>query len=469
MKTLLKVLIILLAMLLFASNANSQGYFDDPTPFVTDNYDKQNAVLGYAADNLGWLVVYEQKTDSASTAIAYWRYLSNDPPVTLIAEPGVHFRNPVLYHSYWYFPHDTVGFIFYEKMNGENPGLYYIKIASDGGQSLPVAFATDGSVNNLFAYAVYNNAILAYHSNGHVLAFHPIHSGGEESFSIPDTVFTGEIIDLAAQNDQIFWLTPNNDSTRLMMSKLMYPNNWSDPQILKTEKEMSTIGGTTFRENPGWVSYTYKSDEKWYINNVFRQWGEEDEFQLEIENDSALDYDAFATWVAVKGYDPELYFCAFIHDTAGAREVFMRNIFFYEEEYFQLSNLGTECRNPKFFLGEYIGDNVYWGYLIWEAFVDGHWQFYRSRAPFGWSGIQEQQQPEGVSVSPNPARDFVCIQNSQELDLDIKIMDMSGRLILQTAAKDPEITIATRQWSRGVYILSATSGRKTLTQKIVVE
>ncbi|NCA87280.1 MAG: T9SS type A sorting domain-containing protein, partial [Clostridia bacterium] len=80
-----------------------------------------------------------------------------------------------------------------------------------------------------------------------------------------------------------------------------------------------------------------------------------------------------------------------------------------------------------------------------------------------------QQQPEGVSVSPNPARDFVRIQNSQELDLDIKIMDMSGRLILQTAAKDPEITIATRQWPRGVYILSATSGRKTLTQKIVVE
>ncbi|NCA86318.1 MAG: T9SS type A sorting domain-containing protein, partial [Clostridia bacterium] len=33
----------------------------------------------------------------------------------------------------------------------------------------------------------------------------------------------------------------------------------------------------------------------------------------------------------------------------------------------------------------------------------------------------------------------------------------------------PEITIATRQWPRGVYILSATSGRKTLTQKIVVE
>jgi hypothetical protein len=55
------------------------------------------------------------------------------------------------------------------------------------------------------------------------------------------------------------------------------------------------------------------------------------------------------------------------------------------------------------------------------------------------------------------------------LDLNIKIMDMSGRLILQTAAKDPEFTITTSQWPRGVYILSASSGTKTLTQKLVVE
>ncbi|NCA87281.1 MAG: T9SS type A sorting domain-containing protein, partial [Clostridia bacterium] len=455
MKTRLQAIIILLAMLLFASNAKSQGYFDDPTPFVTDNYDKQNAVLGYAADNLGWLVVYEQKTDSASTAIAYWRYLSNDPPVTLIAEPGVHYQNPKLYSSHYGNLNDSTGMVFYEKTTGETTGLYYIKLAPDGGQSAPYALATEGSINNLFALSYYER-LMAYHSNGHLLAFYEKQTGGVPEFTTPDTVFSGEISDIKIQWNNLFWLAQHDDSTSLMMSE--YNNHWTEPVVIKTEKEMSTIGGTTFRENSGWISYTYESAEKWHINNIWRYWGNEDEFQLEIENDSALDYDAFATWVAVKRYDPELYFCAFIHDTAGAREVFMRNIFLYEEEYFQLSNLGTECRNPKFFLGEYIGDNVSWGYLIWEAFVDGHWQFYRSRAPFGWSGIQEQQQPEGVSVSPNPARDFVRIQNSQELDLDIKIMDMSGRMILQMSGNDPEITIATRQWPRGVYILSATSG-----------
>ncbi|MCK9268804.1 MAG: T9SS type A sorting domain-containing protein [Bacteroidales bacterium] len=471
MKTFLQNIIILLATLMFPGHVSGQVFFfGDPEPFILDDHDKQNAVLGYAGESIGYLLIYEQPTDSASTAIVYWRYLSNDPPVTLIAVPGVHFRNPKLFHPYWYFPHDTVGYVFYEKVVGESTGLYYITVTPDGGQSLPVAFAVEGSVNNLYSYSYQVNSRMVYHSNGNVLAFYPTYSGGEVSFSIPDTVFTGEITDLAIQNDQIFWLTPNNDSTLLMMSQLMYPNYWSDPQAVKTEKQIASLGGFNFDYNEGWLSFTFEAAGKWYINNVYNHsYGPPYFYLLDIESDSAFDYDAFATYLAVKGYDPDVYFSAFIRDTMGAREVFMRNKDWDGDHYFQLSNLGTECRNPKFFLGEADGDGFRWGYLIWEAFVDGHWQIYQSRASFGWDGINEQQQPEGVSVSPNPARDFVRIQNSRELDLNIKIMDMSGRLILQTAAKDPEFTITTSQWPRGVYILSATSGRKTLTQKIVVE
>ncbi|HZK07352.1 MAG TPA: T9SS type A sorting domain-containing protein [Bacteroidales bacterium] len=468
MKTLLRTFTFLLVLLAFTDNAKSQN-FDEPVPFFVNDYDKQNAVMGYAAQELGYLLIWEQQTDPESTAIVYWRYLSNDPPVTLIADEGVRYQNPQLYHSWWYFPQDTIGVVFYEKAVGEKTDLYYIKIASDGGQSLPVPFATEGNVNNLFTYAYYDNSIMAYHSNGHVLTFHPINSGGDVSFSVPDTVFTGEITDIVVQKDQVYWLWPNNDSTSLMMSSMTYGYNWSDPQILKTEKEISTLGGTTFEMNDGWVSFTYKAAEKWYINNVRRSWGMDDEYQLEIESDTIFDYDAFSTWIAVKGYDPELYYCAFIHDTAGAREIFMNNIYFGGNEYFQLSNLGTECRNPKFFLGESGGDNFSWGYLIWEAYTDGHWQIYRSRAPFGWSSIHEQQQPEGVSVSPNPARDFLRIQNSQELELDIKIMDITGKLILEMTEKDAEITIPTSRWPRGVYLLNVVSGSKMLTQKTILE
>jgi hypothetical protein len=48
-------------------------------------------------------------------------------------------------------------------------------------------------------------------------------------------------------------------------------------------------------------------------------------------------------------------------------------------------------------------------------------------------------------------------------------MDVSGRVIFETTCHDVEISVATSQWSRGVYILSATSGARRLTQKIVVE
>ena len=465
MKTLLKAFFILLVMLVFTNKAKSQ-FFDGVEPFVTDDYDKQNAVLGYAADYLGWLLVYEQQTDSASTAIAYLSYRSPNPPVTLIADEGVHYRNPQLYYSHYGNLNDSTGIIFYEKVVGETTGLYYIKLAPDGGQSAPYALATEGNTNNLLALS-YNDNWLAYHSNGHLLTFYEKQIGGIPSFSTPDTIFTGEITDIKTTFGQLFWLARHHDSTSLMMSGNYNP--WAEPVVLKTEKEISTIGGTTFMQNAGWISYTYKSAEKWHINNILPLWGMVDEFQLDFESDSIFDYDAFATWIAVKGDNPDLYYCAYIKDTAGAREVFLNNAYWGGNEYFQLTFLGTECRNPKFYLGDPIDYSSWWGYIVWEAYVDGHWQIYRSRAPFVWGGIHEQQQPEGVSVSPNPARDFLRIQNSQELALVIKIMDISGRLIFETAGGDAEFSVATSQWPRGVYILSATAGAKRLTQKIVVE
>ena len=111
MKTLLKAFFILLVMLVFTNKAKSQ-FFDGVEPFVTDDYDKQNAVLGYAADYLGWLLVYEQQTDSASTAIAYLSYRSPNPPVTVIADEGVHYRNPQLYYSHYGNLNDSTGIIF---------------------------------------------------------------------------------------------------------------------------------------------------------------------------------------------------------------------------------------------------------------------------------------------------------------------------------------------------------------------
>jgi hypothetical protein len=346
MKTLLRTFTFLLVMLAFANNAKSQE-FDEPVPFVVNDYDKQNAVMGYAAQDLGYLIFWEQQTDPESTAIVYWKYLSNDPPVTLIADEGVHYQNIQLYQSGYSYLNDSSGFVFYEKAVGETTGLYYIKLAPDGGQSAPYPLATDGSTNNQFAFST-NYNLVAYHSNGQLLARYEKQIGGVPTFSTPDTVFTGEITDIAFQDNQIYWLWPNNDSTSLMMSQWNYSNNWSDPQILKTEKEISTLGGTNFEMNDGWVSFTYKAAEKWYINNVRKVWGLDEEFQLAIESDSIFDYDAFSTMVAVKGYDPELYYCAFIRDTAGAREVFMNNKPFNGNEYFQLSNLACLIHKLKF-------------------------------------------------------------------------------------------------------------------------
>jgi glucose/arabinose dehydrogenase len=62
----------------------------------------------------------------------------------------------------------------------------------------------------------------------------------------------------------------------------------------------------------------------------------------------------------------------------------------------------------------------------------------------------------GISIYPNPAKDYFTIENKNKHELSIKIYDASGKLIVSQNGQSLEtVTINTSGFSRGLYLLVA--------------
>jgi hypothetical protein len=75
---------------------------------------------------------------------------------------------------------------------------------------------------------------------------------------------------------------------------------------------------------------------------------------------------------------------------------------------------------------------------------------------------------DGVSFSPNPATDFIHIQNEKGTDLTIEIFDMTGKRIYQNSFNEMENEIKTAGWNRGVYFVRISDKNSNFTRKLIV-
>lgn len=83
------------------------------------------------------------------------------------------------------------------------------------------------------------------------------------------------------------------------------------------------------------------------------------------------------------------------------------------------------------------------------------------------TGITEQTQLQ-LSVYPNPAHGQLTIAGSGTLE-QVKLIDMMGREVLYTSKNTTNnLSIDVSVLSAGVYTLYATTGKQTLTQKVIV-
>jgi hypothetical protein len=179
------LLLLTVLLLTLATQLSGQGLYSPPQPFTDSPSHKANAHLGYS-DGLGQIVLWEQYTDTTSTAIWYKKYLTADDPVELIAEPGTHFRHPSLI-SCW---NSNTSLIIFERVNNGKSQLYSIEVDDNGNQSDTIPVWTSGNQNHEFTSCM-DNYRVAWISDGFLLASHKIYNNGVTSFSAPDTVAFG--------------------------------------------------------------------------------------------------------------------------------------------------------------------------------------------------------------------------------------------------------------------------------------
>ncbi len=86
------------------------------------------------------------------------------------------------------------------------------------------------------------------------------------------------------------------------------------------------------------------------------------------------------------------------------------------------------------------------------------------------TGINDRFNNElNVSVYPNPVKDILNVQVADENDVDIKLIDLNGRVVFEATDIKKNLTIPVESFNKGIYILSVTNSTKVLNIKTVVE
>ena len=439
----------------------------EPQAITSTLADKHNLNL-QCNNGEQWILLWEQPVDSATTAIYYQEEFHNGEPWELISEPNLHLKNPGIMDI---GSNDTLYFIFYEKVSEEHKDLYYIKRAADGGLSAPVMFAeSSGDLE----YIIEQDKI-AWFADGFLYASHLDYYSGNFYFAEPDTISEGEIKSIMFLDDILFWIAGDEPEDTLFYAPWDWQNQtWEESVMIITGDEMTnleTTNNTSFPPGFPLFSFTFQQDDLWYINQCFLDNPYNFLFDtLDVTDVTPFDFDLYAQDVITKNDQDYLdAFCtAFTLPVNEYREIFIIDQNLGYEEPFQLSDLGTISKNTQLVMGENISYYGNWVYILWEAQVEGFWQFYYSRAPFYWGAIDEGVSEESISITPNPATDFIRIQNKKGTDLTIEIFDLSGKRIYQNSFNQLENEIITTGWNSGVYFVNIYNKDSNFTRKIIL-
>ncbi len=113
----------------------------------------------------------------------------------------------------------------------------------------------------------------------------------------------------------------------------------------------------------------------------------------------------------------------------------------------------------------YFNADGAWNNMSFEGSLMIHPEFSPVYQPFRVSAPENTPQPE-VKLYPNPARDFISIQNPNPF-ADITVYDLSGRRVKEWQGANERLEIG--DLSSGTYIFQVTSGQNVSMHKIIVQ
>ena len=87
---------------------------------------------------------------------------------------------------------------------------------------------------------------------------------------------------------------------------------------------------------------------------------------------------------------------------------------------------------------------------------------------FNSTGIGEQGNPS-VEVYPNPATDMVYVKTNMEGKASLRVIDLSGRVVLERGMQDAECKIATTELGgQGIYTLQIIQNDIVTSVRVVI-
>ncbi|GAB4207898.1 MAG: hypothetical protein Fur0023_19060 [Bacteroidia bacterium] len=83
--------------------------------------------------------------------------------------------------------------------------------------------------------------------------------------------------------------------------------------------------------------------------------------------------------------------------------------------------------------------------------------------------VKNYQQKNHYLVYPNPAKDWIYILTNDNLQKNVQVTDVSGKIIYQNTFNENVIALSSKNWQSGIYFIKITTDKNTFTQKIIIE
>lgn len=84
------------------------------------------------------------------------------------------------------------------------------------------------------------------------------------------------------------------------------------------------------------------------------------------------------------------------------------------------------------------------------------------------TAIREAQKNDGLSLFPNPAKVQLNVTVSSELYHSLKLMDITGRVVLSTEITQGNFTLDLANFADGIYTLSVLGEKEVVTKQVVI-
>ena len=153
------------------------------------------------------------------------------------------------------------------------------------------------------------------------------------------------------------------------------------------------------------------------------------------------------------------------------------------DDMFHISNYGEEGDNfwihdvsfdggcnpadTGFYTFEIVDDSLHF-YLIYDSCEVRSWTLEDEFFVASPLGIEDEEYFAEVLVYPNPVRGSLFIDLGDQFDVDIELLDPSGRLVFSDSIQQGRYSLNTEQFSEGSYYLQLRKDQEVEVRKVML-